>query len=377
MISVLKTDNYDFSLIKERVDRHFALLELDGLFHPGMKVVIKPNLLMKRRPEEGTTAHPALVEAVILHLKELGVEDITVADSPGGLYNKQILTALYKTTGIEEAAQRQGVMLNFDVGSTHVGQPAGQICKTFELINPIVEADAVISVCKLKSHCMTGLSGGVKNLFGTIPGLMKPEFHWRFPKEEDFCTMLVDLCETVRPVVTLVDAVISMEGDGPSSGTLRETGYTFCARSPYELDLVLEKVIGRETGSILTVKNAIERGLCPDSPEKVSLCGDPLPVFADFKMPKSRTVDFISSIPKPLRGICTPIIKKCFSSRPRIDTAVCVGCGRCAESCPAHTIRIVDKKARIDRSKCIKCYCCHEMCPVHAISVKRNRLFNL
>lgn len=92
--------------------------------------------------------------------------------------------------------------------------------KDFSIINPIAKADMVISVAKLKSHCMTGLSGGVKNLFGCVPGLLKPELHSRFPKPELFCRMLLDLCELVRPVVTVVDAIVAMGGDGPAGAAL-------------------------------------------------------------------------------------------------------------------------------------------------------------
>jgi len=55
----------------------------------------------------------------------------------------------------------------------------------------------------------------------------------------------------------------------------------------------------------------------------------------------------------------------------------CVGCGRCAESCPAHTITIVSGKAQIRYDRCIHCYCCHEMCPVRAIDIRRTRFFDL
>lgn len=374
MISVQHTPSYDPAVVQAAVDRHFELLHLDELIPKEGKITIKPNLLLKRRPEEGTTTHPALVEAVVRRIQKVSNAQITLADSPGGPFTKQALEGIYRASGMEEVAKKTGAVLNYDVGSTHISNPEGKLCKAFDLINPIAEADFIVSICKLKSHCMTGLSGGVKNLFGCIPGLTKPEFHWRYPEERNFCGMLLDLCGTVKPEITFVDAVVSMEGDGPSSGDLRETDMTLCATNPYELDLVLTKVIGRKPEDIPLVDCARERGLCPDSADEVTLCGDPLSTFADFKMPKSRTVDFITSIPKPLRGICEPIIRRYLTPRPKVLTNKCVGCGKCAESCPAHTIAIVDKKACIDRSRCIRCYCCHEMCPIHAIQVKRSRL---
>ena len=374
MISVQTTPSYDLEIVQAAVDRHFALLDLDRRIPPTGKITIKPNLLMKRRPEDGTTTHPALVEAVIRRVQQVSEAEITIADSPGGPFTRAALEGIYKASGMEEVARRTGAVLNYDTGSTHVPNPEGQVCKAFDLIDPIAGADLIISVCKLKSHCMTGLSGGVKNLFGCIPGLTKPEFHWRYPQERDFCGMLLDLCGTVKPGITFVDAVVSMEGDGPSSGDLRQTDMTLCATNPYELDLALTKVIGRKPEEIPLVDCARERGLCPLTPEELSLCGDPLRTFADFKMPRSRTVDFVSSIPKPLRGVCEPIIRRYLTPRPKVLINKCVGCGKCAESCPAHTIAIVDKKACIDRSRCIRCYCCHEMCPIHAIQVKRSRL---
>lgn len=377
LVSICHTASYELNAVSESVDAHFDQLCLDELLSPGMKVVIKPNLLMKRTPEEGTTTHPSLVEAVVKKLQSLGVTDITIADSPGGVYSKPLLTGIYRATGMENVARRLDVQLNEDVGSTYVSNPNGAVCKGFDLINPIVEADFVISIAKLKTHCMAGLSGAVKNLFGCVPGLTKPEFHWRYPEEKDFCNMLVDLCETVKPDITFVDAVVSMEGDGPSSGNLRETGMTLCAASPYELDLVLSKIIHRPPEQIYTIVNAAERGLCTLSPENVEVCGDSLLEYEDFKQPRSKGIDFMAFVPAPLRPVAKPAVNRFFAPRPQVKKSVCIGCGKCAESCPAKTIRIENRKAHILHENCIKCYCCHEMCPVKAIHVKRNPILHL
>lgn len=376
MVSIQRTPSYDAGEMERAVEAHFALLELDALLRPGIKVLLKPNLLMKRRPEEGTTTHPALVAAIIRRLKRAGVSDITIADSPGGPYTRGQLAGIYRASGMETAAEA-GAKLNFDLESVEVRCPHPALSPSFPIIRPVAEADLVISVCKLKTHCMAGLSGGVKNLFGCIPGLTKPDYHWRYPKEEDFCGMLVDLCETVRPAVTFCDAVVSMEGDGPSSGSLRETGLTLCARSPYELDLILCRMLCRAPEEILTVKCAGERGLCPLDPEKVALAGDPLPSFPDFKRPRTVSTDFLSKLPGPLQTVARPLVQAFFTTRPKVDLSRCVGCGRCAESCPAHAISLTGGKARIRSKDCIHCYCCHEMCPIRAISVKQNRLLRL
>ena len=374
MVANQLVSDYDQRAVQQAVDRLFALLRADETIDPSWKITVKPNLLMKRRPEDGTTTHPAVVRVVGRLLKALGAGDTPTAHSPAGAYTKPILTGIYRDTGMEAVAKETGASLNFDLGTTHRPQPDGVMCKAFDLINPVAQADFVISIAKLKSHCMTGLSGGVKNLFGCIPGLTKPEFHWRFPNENDFADMLLDLCGTVKPGLTFVDAIVSMEGDGPSSGDLRKAGLLLAADDPYQLDMVLSHIIGREPDTIPTIRNAVKRGLCPADYEQISQIGNELPVFRDFKMPRSRTVDFQSNIPKPFRGIAKPFINRFFTPRPVIDEKICIGCGKCAESCPPHTISVVNRKAVINRQNCIKCYCCHEMCPVHAISVKRSRI---
>lgn len=371
-VSVTQVTSYEQSAMVAAVRRHFDALQLSERLSPETKVLIKPNLLMKRRPEEGTTTHPALVEAIAICLKELGVTNITLADSPGGPYSKLALAPIYEASGMRAAAEHTGMKLNQDFSTFERKTDGGVKVNSFTLIKPVQDADFIINAAKLKTHGMTTLSGGVKNLFGTIPGLMKPEFHWRFPEKTDFCGMLVDLCETVKPSVTFVDAVVSMEGDGPSGGTLRETGMLLAAESPYAMDMALCGVIGISPDEVETVRIAAERGLGPATESELVFLGDELRRFSDYRMPHSKSLSFREHIPKPLQKM----VPRLLSSKPVIQKKPCVGCGKCAESCPAKTITIVDRKAVIGYERCIRCYCCHEMCPVKAITIRRLRLFN-
>lgn len=376
VISITENKTYCQDEINEAVKLHFERFSMGEKLKPGMKVTIKPNLLMKRRPEEFTTTHPSLVEATILSLKDLGVSDITVADSPGGMYTPSALKGIYDASGMTQVCEKTGVKLNFDTGFQTVTNENAKLVKAFPIINPVAQADFVIDLCKLKSHGMTGLSGGVKNLFGCIPGLTKPEFHWRFPQKELFCQMLVDLCRTVNPGFVLVDGVVAMEGNGPSGGTKRETGLILASDSPYDLDFYLTWLIGLDWDQILTVKVAVEQGLCADSLEQLKIVGAHPQRITDFKLPEDMSVDFISHVPGILKKPAKAFTKRFLTSKPVIRKKDCVGCGKCAESCPAKTIRILDRKAQIDYSKCIRCFCCHEMCPVKAIDMKRSRLFS-
>ncbi|MFZ2539928.1 MAG: DUF362 domain-containing protein [Oscillospiraceae bacterium] len=375
-VSITSTKSYDKDEVISSIRRHFELLKLHELIKPEMKVLLKPNLLMKRRPEETTTTHPVVVGGIIACLKEIGVTNITIADSPGGPYTKSALTGIYEASGMRAIAEEYNVQLNWDFDSFEQTVDNGVMVKSFTLINPVKDADFIIDIAKLKTHAMTTLSGGVKNLFGTVPGLMKPEFHWRFPEKDNFCNMLLDLCSTVKPDVTFVDAIVSMEGNGPSGGTPKNTDMILASRSAYNMDIVLCKVIGIKVSDAPTVYNAIKRGLSVSGFSMLNIIGDNIKCFDDYKIPQVRSLGFYDVMPKFLIKPIRPIMDRFLSSKPVIQKKKCIGCAKCSESCPADTISIIDKKAIIDYSKCIKCFCCHEMCPVKAIEIKRLKMFD-
>ena len=365
-VFIKKAAEYNPAQLSAAVDDAFTCLGIDIKSFAGKRILIKPNLLMKRKPEEATTTHPEVVRAIIKALKAAGADNITIADSPGGPYAKQYLSMIYNDAGYTKLAAEENVSLNFDTGFERFPCTDGETCKSFNIIGPIINADVVINVAKLKTHAMTGLSGAVKNLFGAVPGLQKPEMHLQYPHISDFCNMLVDLCLTVRPTICFVDAIVSMEGDGPSGGTPKSTGLLFASANPYALDRVLCKTINLDESSVYTVVHSLRRGLCAEKFSDIKLCGDALTVFDDFRMPASHNVNMFEKLPKPI----TAVMKRIFEKKPKITCKKCVGCGKCAESCPAHTIAMENRKAKIAYKKCIKCFCCHEMCPVKAIEIK-------
>ncbi len=370
-ISVLNCDSYDIEKLDKIIERHFEELEAGKpIIHEGDTVLIKPNLIIRRRPEEATTTHPEFIAAIIRAVKRRGGAPV-IADSPGGPYTKQLLKSVYVGTGMEAVASREGAQLNYDLGTTPMSSNGGHVCSSFDIINPAAHADVVISAAKLKTHGQMLYSGAVKNLFGTLPGLIKPEFHFRYPEKAVFGEMLVDLCETVKPAVSFIDGIIGMEGNGPTGGTPKELGLTLAACNPHALDLYACDVVGFKPEDIPTLAAAVNRGLCPSDISSLEIKGDMNVEQVKFKAPDSASLDFAKKLPSFIRGPIT----KLLTPRPAIVNKGCIGCGKCAESCPQHTISIVERKAVIDYSKCIKCYCCHEMCPQRAIKIKRFKLF--
>ena len=354
IVSVQKVERYDEALLDRAVAAHFDALEVEKDLKPDMHVVIKPNLLAARSPDLAVTTHPEALAAIGRWLKAHGIDRITLCDSPGGLYTPGSLRKLYTVCGLDPL--RELMTLNEDV---RYAEKNG-----FNILSPILEADYIINVCKLKTHGLTTISVGVKNLFGCIPGVQKPEWHCKRPTLPGFSDMLIDLCETVKPDVTFVDAVDGMEGNGPGGGDKRHVGLTLCARSPYALDETCAKLMGVAPASAPTIAAAQKRGL---PGEETILCGDELiPADPPFTLP--------DAVVGKERLLTKNGLFHFFCGRgrkyPKVVKQNCVGCGKCAESCPMHLIEIRDRKAVIRRKGCISCFCCQEMCAFHAIDAK-------
>lgn len=368
-------DTYDFEAVRAVLREQFDALHVEELLFPGCRVVIKPNLVLRSKPEEGAITHPAVVAAVAAELLERGAGSVTVAESPGGPYTPPLLRAIYDAGGYTEFAKTCGFSLNMDCSYAPLEVPAGKRSKLFDIIQPVLQADVLVDVAKLKTHGMMGLSAAVKNLFGCVPGLMKPELHCRFPDKAAFAEMLVDLCCALKPALCVVDGIVGMEGNGPTGGTPRPVGALAASRDPFAVDVVCAALIRQDPARVPYLRAGMARGVCSEHLEALELWGAPVETLAvrDFVQPESCSVDFLDWLP----GFLRPLAEKIATPVPRIRTDHCVGCGKCAESCPQHTIHMESGHAVIQYRDCIRCYCCHEMCPKHVIDIKRFRLFRL
>ena len=227
----------------------------------------------------------------------------------------------------------------------------------------------------------------MKNLFGCIPGLQKAEWHTRFSDRERFGNMLIDLLQTVQPDIAVMDAVVGMQGDGPAGGEPREVGLILGSEDLLNLDLAACRMIGMPPMRVPYLEAAHRRGLCAEQFDLRDLAGDTA-AFAPiqgYKLPSSYQNDQLGSTDfADYRSWLRPFVQaaeKIAAPRPVVKAAKCIGCGKCAEICPRHTIRLSGqgnhRKAKIQPRGCIRCFCCHEMCPVKAIDVRKFSLFRL
>jgi ferredoxin len=206
--------------------------------------------------------------------------------------------------------------------------------------------------------------------------------HTRYKEPEIFEKMLVDLCEMHCkrvPVLSVVDAIYGMEGNGPSGGDVRNYGLLLSSLNPFNLDVACSAVLGIEK-KVGYVNEAIKRGLCHANASSLELTDGKIDEFKieKVKLPETKSLVILKILPTMFGGK----INKFFEPKPSIMKNKCIGCGECMRSCPAKTIEIIKNKsgkrlAKINAENCIKCYCCQELCPINAVKIKKNLVFKI
>ena len=370
-VSIVRCEDYDMLMAESALS--LALEPFGGLdwVKAGMTVVIKANLVSFMKPETAATTHPVLLCALTNMLTEKGAK-VIVGDSPGGLYTSASVSRVYSATGVK-AVEELGGKLNRDFGQATANFPEAHVAKSFQYTSYLDSADAIINFCKLKSHGMMSLSAAAKNMFGTVPGTVKPEYHFRFPNPMDFASMIIDLNSYFQPRLCIVDGIMAMEGNGPTAGVPRHVGAVLASENPHKLDLVCAKVIGLDPKRVPTLVKAMEYGLVPESADELDISGnvDEL-VVPDFdRIENCVSTQFDTQLPGVLGKAFGDIAKKALASVPKVIKRECVGCAQCANICPAHAVKMKNSLPNIDRHRCIRCFCCQEFCPKEAMKVKR------
>lgn len=348
-----------------------ALSDLGGIerfVKKGTRVALKPNLLMSKRPEEAVTTHPAFARALISLIQKAG-GTVTVAESPGGPYFKQYLEGVYRACGYKAIADETGCALNTDLTEAEVNNPGAKYLKKLQIIKPLTDADLVINLPKLKTHGQMVYTGAVKNMFGAIAGTTKIEYHMRMAGCDQFADGLIDIFLSVKPELTIMDAVVGMEGAGPSGGKPKKIGLILASTDAFALDTAAAHVIGLKPEQVPVLRQAAARGLAPKSIEEIMFPGlrpDQARV-PSFDIPMLDNLEGVSMSEGAIPGFLARFIKP----RPVFRHERCTGCAECVSFCPAKVISMKDKRPYADLSACIRCFCCQELCPSKAVDVRR------
>lgn len=328
-----------------------------GKIAAGARVLIKPNFLLPATPESAILTHPGIVAAACEYALSRGAA-VLVADSPA----TGSFTRLLKKGGFAQALREMEVAVRpfKETVPVDIGAPFGEIA----LAREALEADVVINLAKLKTHSQMLLTLGVKNLFGCVVGLQKPQWHLRSGVDRDwFARLLVQIHYAVNPTLTLVDGILSLEGDGPGKGGCpRQTGVLLGSRDAVAVDAAVCRMLELDPARLPTHRAAAARGLVDGQED---LQGD-FKTVADFQLPEQGAVAFG---PAFLKGF----IRSHVLQKPVAETGRCRLCGECWTYCPAGAVFESGRSIAFDYGKCIRCYCCVEVCPHGALAARMPR----
>jgi uncharacterized protein (DUF362 family) len=344
---------------------------LERFVWPGQRVLLKLNLLSAHPSERAVTTHPAIVKAVVRMVQARGATAI-VGDSPGGILTDAQYRALLETTGIRQVIEETGCeWLNFDAETTEVTADRARVFKRLTAVKAPFDADVIIGLPKLKTHQFMYYTGAVKLLYGFLPGLVKAEYHLHAGRSQDtFAELLLDIHDTFPPALTIMDAVVGMEGNGPTYGTPRQVGLILASASCPALDFVMTHLIGLNPPVVPTVRAALRRGNGPARLEEIEIFGEDPEAMRVSDFQQARTLRAGTGSAR-----LAPWSSWLFAAWPEIDVSACKFCGKCAESCPPESI--IHRKGelpRIELAACLRCYCCHELCPHGAIRIAGPRM---
>jgi len=367
--AIIKCDSYEKEKVFQAMKKGLELLGgLEKFVKPDEKVLIKPNLLTGKPPEKQATTHPAVFEALIRCLKEKQYK-IFYGDSPGLVIGTPEKVA--EQADLKQVADKHEIPNdNFTSGKT-VQFPDGQQCKQFPIAQAALEADAIISLSKMKTHQLTRITGAVKNQFGCVYGFHKGAFHVKFSDAISFSKMLVDLNKLLKPKLYIMDGIMAMEGNGPGAGDPVAMNVLLMSEDPVALDATFCRLINLDPEYVPTNTFGKKYELGTYAENEIELVGDPLPELVNKNFSVQRV---------PVKNERVKFVQKLFKNfllrKPIIDPEKCIKCGICVDACPLKdkALNFPDdsKKSppKYTYKKCIRCYCCQEMCPQKAIYVK-------
>lgn len=360
----------DYSKAKDAIRKSLDLIGgLEAIISPGNRVLLKPNVLSIRPPEDAVTTHPAVIAAMCELVKEAGgiplIGDGSGITKPGSTSTSQA----FKVSGIEDVASSYGAeLINFETsGYIEVDVPDARQFSRLHISKAVLDADVIISLPKLKTHELTLYTGAVKNFFGIIPQKTRKQAH-ALEDRGRFGNAIVDIYSIARPHLAVMDGIVGMEGNGPSSGTPVSSGVIMASYDCVALDIVASELIGIDPTKVPTNKAALSRGFGTEHPEVV---GTPLDkVKVRFKRPEGGITAYMPSF-------LMRILRTQLTVKPFINTSSCALCKACVLNCSVHAIEEVGRELKINQEKCIHCYCCRELCPNDAVEIKKSMLLKL
>ena len=373
VVAIVPCENYEQEKVNNAIYKGIELIGgLDSIIDKNEKILVKPNLLSGNDPNKAITTNPNVFEAVLNYLKNNDYQNITYGDSPAGVYNME---EIVKVTKLKDKADKYNVKLGDFNNYQTVNNPNGSVAKKFSLCNAIIDADAIVSVSKMKTHALENITGAIKNQYGCIYSNKKSLGHAKYPNSNIFAKMLVELNLFLKPRLYIMDGIIAMEGNGPASGNPTPMKVILISKDPVALDSVFARLIDLKPEYVPTNVYGEKYGLGNMNFNNIKVVTPNNEISIEEAFKKYGNPNFEVNRNKRRFWSLKELLHKSKrkTHKPVVDLNLCIACGKCEETCPVDGKAVHSgngRKAIYDYQKCIKCYCCQEICPAKAISRK-------
>ena len=351
----------DYAACGPAVDAVLDALGGLGPLH-GRRVLLKVNLMYGTPPARAITTHPAVVRAVVRAVQRAGGRPC-IAESSGII---GFTGEAFGPTGMAAVAEETGAPLcNLDRGPFRrlPVHDAGGLDHIL-VSEAVLAAELRISIPKLKTHDLTGMTGALKNQFGLLPGGTKCAVHTRADTPARLARAVVAINRAVPFDLAVCDGIVGLHGGSNNSGRPVDVGVVAASRDLVALDAVCAVLFGLEGVDVATTRLAAAAGLGTADLGAVRLAGLPLAprLRAAPAGWNSKRLAPVARVAYRLRGTIV---------RPEVQPGACTGCGDCVAVCPVDAIA-GGPPARIGAA-CVHCFACQLACPEGAIKLRARR----
>jgi len=207
---------------------------------PESKVILKPNIVLggrKSQRPDGVVTTTEVIEGVVMLLREAGCQDITIAE--GGAIHPELnlnTPRAFEWSGVKKLAEslkvplidlNDGPFTNFDFEGVKI-----------EVASAVLEADFFINIPVLKTHQLTKISMGLKNLKGILSNESKKNFH------RNGLERFIAILGTKIPVnLTIVDGTYGIQ-KGPVGDDVHRMDLLIVGKNILDVDIVGAHILG-------------------------------------------------------------------------------------------------------------------------------------
>lgn len=372
VVAIVECNDYSKENLKAALNKIVELLELKELFK-NKSILLKPNALA---PTKHTFTPPELVAELLDILKQdPTVKDLYVGDST--MTKSLTSLTLKRAKYLEQCDEKCSKITNFfesERMKVELKNPISAVENHIYLPKEVVDAELIINMPKLKTHKGYVYTGAIKNFFGLLGNKMN--MHMTHKDKIEFQKLLADIYFAVEEtnktnlpkVLTIMDAVIAMEGKGPRAGKPKQVGLLIAGFNSAAVDMIGYTLMNGKPEQLDAIVSLANRTNLPVDVSQLEILGvDDYTKYIKkhFKKPSIATLR-----QKEVQDRFSRIANKIMSISIKINRNKCVLCEECVRHCPAEALTRKGDRIILDKNTCIECFCCGESCPNDAISAK-------